>query len=118
MGRVNTQPWEAEELAWARACVMAGDTVEDIAEMSGRSVEDVRRRVPMIRLTNHERTALQLYAAGTTVRDIGRALKPTSTRPDSLGACYVRRLRDKGVILQQRRPGRSPDGEARRYGQA
>ncbi len=108
--------WDADERAWAAECVAAGDTVEDIAEMSGRTVEDVRRNAPLgIKLTPNERIVASLYTAGTTVREIGRILKPDSTRPDSLAACYVRRLRDKGIPLPERRMGRSPDGEARRH---
>lgn len=110
------RPWDDEERAWALECFWAGDTVEDIAEMSGRTIEDVRRNAPRgIKLTPHERTTAAMYTAGATVREIGRTLKPTSTRPDSLGACYVRSLRDKGVQLPSRRPGRSPDAEARRH---
>lgn len=110
------RPWDAEEKAWARECAMAGDTAEDIAEMSGRTVEDVRPHPPLgIKLTPHERTVASLYTAGTTVREIGLILKPDSTRPDSLAACYVRRLRDKGIALPERTMGRSPDEEARRY---
>lgn len=109
-------PWDADEKAWARECAMAGDTAEDIAEMSGRTVEDVRRNAPLgIKLTPNERTVASLYTAGTTVREIGRILKPDSNRPDSLASCYLRRLRDKGIALPERCPGRSPDAEARRY---
>lgn len=112
-----TAPWTADELAWADECVSAGDTAEDIAEMAGRAVEDVRRHVRFkTRLTNNERLVLSLYTAGTTVRDIGRQLKPNSPRPDSLAACYVRRLRDKGYQLPSRLPGRSPEQEGVRYG--
>lgn len=110
------RPWDAEEKAWARECAMAGDTAEDIAEMSGRTVEDVRRHAPLgVKLTPTERTVASLYTAGTTVREIGRILKPDSPRPDSLAACYIRRLRDKGIALPERVMGRSPDAEARRH---
>lgn len=115
-GALHTPPaWDADEIAWARECARAGDTPEEVAEMAGRTVEDVKARIGFPRLTPHERTALQMYLAGSDVRSIGRALKPTSTRPDSLAACYVRRLRDKGFDLPARVSGRSPDAEARRY---
>lgn len=108
--------WDAEEMAWALECARAGDTPEEVAEMAGRSVEDVKTRIAFPDLTSHQRTALQMYLAGSDVRSIGRALKPSSNRPDSLGACYVRMLRDKGFDLPARLPGRSPDQEGRRYG--
>lgn len=111
-----TGPWDKEERAWAAECFAAGDTIEDVAEMSGRSVEDVRLNAPRgIKLTSGERLTLQLYTAGTPYRDIGRALKADSPRPDSLAASYVRILRRKGFTLPDRLPGRSVDAEARRY---
>ena len=115
--RPLTRPWDKEELAWAAECVSAGDTAEDIAEMAGRTVEDVKANVRCLsRLTDKQRQVRALYTAGTTVRDIGRIMKPDTPRPDSLGAVYVRRLRAKGYHLPSRIPGRSPDQEAPRYG--
>lgn len=110
------RPWDADEIAWARECALAGDTPEDVAEMADRSVEDVRAHVDFPRLTPNLRSVLQLYVAGATVRTIGTTIKPDTPRPDSLGACYVKRLRAKGLPLPERRPGRSPDAEARRHG--
>jgi hypothetical protein len=109
------RPWDAEEIAWAKECAGAGDTAEDVAEMAGRTVEDVRAHVRFPHLTENMRTALQLYLAGTDVRSIGRTIKPDTPRPDSLGACYVKRLRAKGFDLPSRLPGRSPETEARRH---
>ena len=110
-------PWTADELAWADECVAAGDTAEDIAEMSGRTLADVRIHVRFrAPLTNQQRLALSLYTAGTTVRDIGREMKPNTPRPDALGAQILRRIRSKGYDLPARVPGRSPDQEAARYG--
>lgn len=109
--------WAADELAWAQECLAAGDTLEDIAEMAGRSLADVQRNVTVgMKLTDRQRLAARLYAAGATVRDIGRAIKPDTPRPDSLGASYIKTIRAKGYALAARRVGRSPDQEARRHG--
>jgi hypothetical protein len=110
------RPWEPDEIAWAQECAGAGDTPEDVAEMAGRTVADVLEHVRFPRRTNNLRTALQLYVAGTDVRSIGRAIKPDTPRPDSLGACYVKRLRAKGFNLPSRVPSRSAAAEARRHG--
>lgn len=107
--------WDTEELAWATDCARAGDTAEDVAEMSGRTVIDVIAHVYFPRLTEQQRIALQMYVAGATLRDIGLAMKSDSTRPDSLACNTVRKLRDRGFTLPDRCPGRSPDAEARRH---
>ncbi len=108
--------WDNDELAWALECAAAGDTAEEIAEMAGRSVADVRANVALPRLTQGQRTALQLYIAGATLEDIGRCLRPSSRMPKQLAFSYLKGLRNRGVPLPARCPGRSPDAEARRHG--
>ncbi len=91
--------WDAEELAWAKECLGAGDTHEDIADMAGRPVQDVRLVLSGIpQLTAREREAASLYAAGVQIRTIGALMKPDTRRPDSLGAAYMRRVREKGHV--------------------
>ncbi|MGH7027342.1 hypothetical protein [Brevundimonas sp.] len=93
------RPWDDEELAWAKECLGAGDTHEDIAEMAGRSVRDVRLALSGIPpLTAREREAASLFAAGVQIRVIGALMKPDTRRPDSLGAGYMRRVREKGHV--------------------
>lgn len=91
--------WDTEELAWAKECLGAGDTHEDIADMAGGSVDDVHHALAGIpRLTVREREAASLYAAGVTIRTIGALMKPDTGRPDSLGAGYMRAIRRKGHV--------------------
>lgn len=95
---MNT-PWDADELAWAKECLGAGDTVEEIAEMANRPVSDVKTALRgALPLTEREREAASLYAAGVTIRQIGSLLKPDTRRPDSLGAAYLRNIRQKGHV--------------------
>lgn len=109
--------WDADEVAWARECAAAGDTAEEIAAWADRPLAEVEVILAGPKpLTAREREAASLYAAGVTVRDIGRVMKPETPRPDSLGAAYLRTIRDKGYVLTARCPGRSPDAEARRHG--
>lgn len=109
---MGKRPWDREELDWAREAALCGFTAEDVAEMAGRAVDDVRSHVQFPVLTAKQRLALQMYQAGFTLRDIGLAIKPGSTRPDSLGAFYARQLRDRGLPLVDRRPGPSLGEEA------
>lgn len=93
-------PWDSDEIAWARECAAAGDTVEEIAEWSGRTVDDVRRvLVGLRKLTRRERLAASLWAAGFTLPEVGRELFPNSLRPRSLGWDTLRRVRAKGYAV-------------------
>lgn len=108
--------WDADEVAWARECAAAGDTAEEIAAWADRPLAEVEVILAGPKpMTEREREADSLYAAGVTVRDIGRVMKPETPRPDSLGWAYLRTIREKGYVLTARCPGRSPDAEARRH---
>ncbi len=111
------RPWDEDELAWARECVAAGDTVEDIAEMAGRSPAEVRDALGADdNLTPHQRRAAAMYVAGMTMRDIGRALKPEAKWPQATAWSAIQSIRRRGHVMPPRRVGRSPDQEARRHG--
>ena len=43
----TAKPWDAEERAWARECLDAGDTVAEVAEWAGRTKDDVRRELAL-----------------------------------------------------------------------
>lgn len=43
----TAKPWDAEERAWARECLEAGDTVAEVAEWAGRTKGDVRRALDL-----------------------------------------------------------------------
>lgn len=108
--------WDADEVAWARECAAAGDTAEEIAAWADRPLAEVELILAGLKpLTEREREAASLYAAGVSIRDIGRTLKPDTPRPDTLGWAYMRTIREKGYVVSARHPGRSPDAEARRY---
>lgn len=109
--------WDADELDWGRECLHAGYSVEDIAEMAGASAAEVGHNLgPAPRLTAKQRTALTLYHAGASLDEIGRLIKPDSSRPRKLAGSYLHAIRRKGLMVPRRCPGRSPDQEARRHG--
>lgn len=102
---MSVRPWDEEERAWARECLLAGDTPEEVAEMAGRSVEDVRAHAGLpIKLTPHRRRVLRLYGAGYTFAEIGRELWPgiDVEAARKRGAAVIAGLRQKGVPVPRR----------------
>ncbi|WP_370236583.1 hypothetical protein [Brevundimonas sp.] len=57
-------PWTDEERAWAVECLTAGDTYEEVAAWSGRTVVDVERTIALPRLSDRQREVLALLAVG------------------------------------------------------
>lgn len=78
-------PIPADELAWAVECALAGDTVDDLAEASGRSPDDwsaalkaqgVAARPPLAacELSPRDRIIAERYVDGATLVQIGAEL--------------------------------------------
>lgn len=111
------RPWSPDERAWARECVLAGDTAEDIAEMAGRTVADVRANVawPHKALTAREREAISLYSAGLSLAAIGQTVTPGASNPADAAKSLIRRAWRKGFELAPARRGR-PRGDGQRRG--
>ena len=97
------RPWDVEEIAWARECAAAGDTVEEIAAAAERHVEDVAAQLAELRpMTANEREVASLYAAGLMPAEIDAA------RPVGAEAArkVIRRLRARGYAIPHRQPER------------
>lgn len=111
--------WDGDEVAWARECAAAGDTPAEIAEASGRPLAEVQLILCDLKpMTEREREAASLYAAGVEIREIGRLMKPETPRPDSLGWSYLRTIRDKGYSVPFRRTAEAvARTRARAFGQ-
>jgi len=94
--------WPDDEIAWAKECFVAGDSLDEIAEAAGRSVADVRTVLGSGRsITPRDREILSLYAAGCTFEEIAQELQ--------IGGCgykvpaeTITRLRRKGVAVPYR----------------
>ena len=68
------RPWDREELEWARECWRSGDSLEEIAEWSGRTMADVIMVLGSgQRLSPTEREVLSLYMAGCSFAEIDNA---------------------------------------------
>lgn len=90
------RPWDDEERAWAAECVSAGDTAEDIAEMAGRTVEDVKAALADLPpLTSLQRRVANCISAGMTCTETDHALNAAH---GTAWSC-VRRIRAKGFNL-------------------
>lgn len=96
-------PWTDEEIAWARECLHAGDTIEEIAAWAGRTVAEVVGAIGGGRnITPREREVLSLYAAGCSLSAIGQE---TGRARTAVGA-MLSGLRRKGVQVGHRPQGR------------
>ena len=102
--------WDREELEWARECFRNGDTLEEIAAWSGRSVAAV---VAVLgsgqRMTPTEQEVLSLYMAGCSFAEIDSARGATSKGasfrtavPGKAAAAIITNLRRKGVSIPHR----------------
>ncbi|MEW6018429.1 MAG: hypothetical protein AB1760_10195 [Pseudomonadota bacterium] len=97
---MTDRPWCDEERAWALECALSGDSVEEIAEIAGRDVEDVAGVLGRAgRLSPRTREILSFYSAGCTFPEIGRELD-RSWR--AMGA-RVSDLRRAGFAIPHRR---------------
>ena len=102
---MNSRPWEPDEIAWAKECLTAGDSIEEIAATAGRPVDDVIAHIGSgKRITPKAREVLQLYAAGLTLAEIDIERGQTTGRPGSAAAALLLGLRRRGVEVPYRRP--------------
>lgn len=96
-----TRLWPADEIAWGRECLLAGDSVEEIAEAAACGVAEVVANIGPGRLNATQREVVSLYMAGCTFPEIDAARGMTSGRPGS-AAAMITDLRRKGVPLPYR----------------
>ncbi len=102
--------WDHEELEWARECWRSGDSIEEIAEWSNRTMAEVVMVLGSgCRMTPTEREVLSLYMAGCTFAEIDHARgansagKPFKTRvPGKAAASIITNLRRKGISIPLR----------------
>lgn len=91
---MSRRPWDGDEIAWARACFAAGDTVAEIAEIADRACDDVRRITGSdSQLTPTEREVLSLYAAGLTFAEIDEARGVQHVKPGRAASVMVSTVR-------------------------
>lgn len=67
---MSRPPWTDEERAWAVECLTAGDTYEEVAAWSGRTVIDVERTIALPRLNDRQRQIMALLAVGYAPTEI------------------------------------------------
>ena len=96
-------PWSAEELAWARECFLSGDSLEEIADWSGREVQDIVAKIGTGRnISPRQRDILSLYTAGCSFPEIAQERGGSW----KAAAAAVSELRTKGLAIP--RLGRRP----------
>lgn len=99
--------WSTEDLEWARECAGAGDTLEEIGAVLGRSPAEVQAAIGVAQpLSPRESEAASLYAAGSSMRAIGETMSPEATRPKAIASRFLQRARRKGFDIPYRRPDR------------
>jgi hypothetical protein len=99
--------WDAEEIAWGRECLAAGDSVEEIAATAGCAVAEVVANVGPGRLTEKQREVVSLYTAGCSFEEIDTARGLTSGRLGSAAASMITHLRQGGFPLPYRHAWRA-----------
>lgn len=105
-----TTPWTRDEIEWARECFRSGDSFEEIADWSGRSMAEVIMVLGSgQRLTPTEREVLSLYMAGCSFAEIDDARGQTSKGaafrtgvPGKAAAAIITNLRKKGFTVPYR----------------
>lgn len=90
--------WPADEIAWGRECLRAGDSVEEIAEGAGCSLAEVIGNIGRGRLTAQQREVVSLYTAGCAFPDINRELGAQSLAAESM----ITKLRERGYPIPYR----------------
>lgn len=101
--------WDRDEIEWAVECAAAGDSLDDIAEMAGCPVAEVKAALAgLAPLTYRQRMVAQLYVAGETYSAIGRALGSTARNSQGVAVDALRRIRAKGYPVPGRLPQREP----------
>lgn len=98
------RPWLPDELQWARDCLHAGDSIEEIAQAAGRTTADVDNALTGLpRLTPTQRKVLSLYTAGCTLDAIDRERGITGQyRPGHAARNMLSELRRKGIPIPHR----------------
>lgn len=94
--------WAQDEIAWGRECLVAGDSVEEIAEAAGCALAEVIANIGPGRLTARQREVVSLYMAGCSFEEIDAERGMTSGRPGSAAAAMVTLLRKRGFPLPYR----------------
>jgi hypothetical protein len=92
----------ADEVNWALECLGSGDSLEEVAEWSGRG-PDLWRAVlgRLAGISERSRPRLEAYAAGVSMREIG----------DRDGVCWqavwwtITKARNAGLIVPMHGPG-------------
>lgn len=96
--------WTDEELAWARECLKAGDSVAEIARWSNREPDDVRAALCLPReipLTPEQCTLVKLWGEGAAADAIADELGWTENQV----RFTIANLRRRGVGVAARPPG-------------
>jgi len=94
-------PWTSEEIAWARECFLAGDTIEEIAEWASREVRDVVGAIGTGRnLSPRNREILSLYMCGCSFGQIAQERGGSA----KAAAATLTHLRRQGLRIPHRNP--------------
>lgn len=98
--------WDNDELAWARECAAAGDSLEEIAETSGRSLDEVKLMLSDLPpMSAKAREIASLYAAGVPVRQIDVEIGTPTPHPGKNAASRLNELRRRGYPIPHRARG-------------
>lgn len=95
--------WAADEVAWGRECLRAGDSVDEIAAAAGCARAEVVANIGPGRLTEQQREVVSLYTAGCAFADINRELGNHSRAAEST----ITKLRERGYPLPYRHDWRA-----------
>lgn len=100
---MTARRWPADEVAWGRECLSAGDSVAEIAEAAGCSVAEVVANIGPGRLNARQRDVVSLYACGCTFAEIEWELDRSHSKvPGKRPASMITSLRRRGVPIPYR----------------
>lgn len=101
---MSARIWTAEEIAWGRECLAAGDSLEDIADGARCTVQEVVANIGTGRFTPRQREVLSLYTSGCTFAEIEWELDGSSSKiPGKRPASMITTLRRNGADIPYRR---------------
>lgn len=95
--------WAADEIAWGRECLQAGDSVDEITAAAGCARTEVVANIGPGRLNEHQREVVSLYTAGCSFPEINRELGNHSRAAEST----ITKLRQGGYALPYRHDWRA-----------
>lgn len=95
--------WAADEIAWGRECLQAGDSVDEIAAAASCARAEVVANIGPGRLNEQQREVVSLYTAGCSFADINRELGNHSRAAESM----ITKLRERGYPLPYRHDWRA-----------